>query len=80
MVVIDEANRLGVRIRPTTHTFCGMDERDARLMLHDRGGPPVLLVWGGLDANEAAHVALQALASMSQRAWRACSQERRMGA
>lgn len=78
-VAINEATRLGVRIKPTKHLFCEMDRRDARLMYHDRGGPYVLLVWAGLSADEAADAALQALAAVSQRAWRACA-KRKVGA
>lgn len=78
-IAIHEATRLGVRVKPTMHTFCDMDRRDARLMFHERGGGYVLLIWGGLDPNEAATAALLALAAISPLAWKACSQKRGVG-
>lgn len=79
-VAIDEAARLRVRIVTTRHLLCRMDRYDARLLRHapERGGSPVVLVYGHLSADEAASAVLTALAAVSQRAWRAWA-EHRMG-
>lgn len=83
-VAIGEAARLRVRIVSTHHYLCRMDRYDARLLRHasGRGGDLVLLVYGDLSANEVADAALQALAAVSQRAWRTCAEHRtgRVGA
>lgn len=81
VVAVREAQRLRVRVVVTGHALAGMDRCDARLLRHApaREGRMVLLVWAGLDADEAVDASLRALAAISQRAWRACH-ERRMGA
>lgn len=82
MVATSEAMRLGVRVVVTRHLLCGMERYDARLLRRSpaRGGGLALLVWGGLTADEQAAAALQALATVSQAAWRAWSARRRVGA
>lgn len=82
MVAINEASRLGVRIVPMTHTLCRMNQYDARLIRRApaRGGGLVLLVWRELSPDEKGRAALRALAAISQRAWRTCGQNGKVGA
>jgi hypothetical protein len=64
------AHDLGVRIVPTHHFMAGLS---CRLMCHSeaRGGGLVLLLADDLDAGQAFACALEALGTLSARAWRA---------
>lgn len=81
-VATNEASRLGVRVVPTTHMLCRMNQYDARLIRRApaRGGGLVLLVWDQPSSEEKGRAALRALAAVSQRAWRTCGHKGKVGA